>query len=260
MSNNIRGPFIFDNGNGTAVAPGGYLGFGQTNTQSADSSGPRLYAAVGNPNGVTAAPIGSLYMESVSGNLYRNTDGATTWVLISGGGGTPAPEFLIFDSGYLAVAAATMGGAIVMPTATQHVRFEVVGRGTTAATYTRATVILNADAVAANYQSTRGLDDPAVGVLTTPIARLAASQIIGSFPAGTAGANRFGIMQGELPYNSSTHRKQLFARSGDHRAAGDEYVGTTCVEWANGAVVTDLAFGMLAGNWEIGSRLMVYAQ
>lgn len=264
MSNNYRGPWICDNSSGTPAAPGGgYIGFGQTNLYGNDSSGPRIYAMTGNPNGVLSAPIGSFYMDDTSGAWYRNTNGATAWQLLTPGSGTLAPWYLLFDSGYLAAPAATVdSGVFVMPTATQHVVFKFVNRSSDAATYDHVNVTLNGDAVAANYQSTREPDDPAVGVLTAPLARLAASQIVGSCPAaGTATATKFGQLMGEIPFNSSTHLRQVITTSADHRAAaGEENIAETTVEWANGAVVTRIAFSLASGgNFVVGTRLMGYA-
>ncbi len=63
---------------GSAASPGPYFGW----TISADkqsSTGPRIYAGSGTPNGVTTAPLGSLWIQSDSAGFFRNTNGATAW-------------------------------------------------------------------------------------------------------------------------------------------------------------------------------------
>lgn len=86
-SNNFDDPILIDNGVGTPAAPGAYLGMGRA-TDASVSTGARLYAGTGNPNGVLTAPSGSLYASSDGGagsvgTLFVNTDGGTTWALAS---------------------------------------------------------------------------------------------------------------------------------------------------------------------------------
>lgn len=80
MANNFDGPVLLDNGVGSAASPGAYLGFGRTSGE--DSNGPRIYSGTGDPNGVTTAPLGSLWLRTDSAGFYRNTDGGTTWVAV----------------------------------------------------------------------------------------------------------------------------------------------------------------------------------
>lgn len=79
MSNNYDGPYIITNGVGSAAAPAaGYFGFGRT-AIGTQSTGPRIMAGTGTPNGVTTAPLGSLWLRSDAAGFFRNTDGATAW-------------------------------------------------------------------------------------------------------------------------------------------------------------------------------------
>lgn len=85
MSNNFDTNVLIDNGVGTPAAPGAYFGLGRTGDQS---TGPRWYGGTGDPNGVLAAPAGSLYSSSDGGamgvgTLFVNDDGLTSWVLAS---------------------------------------------------------------------------------------------------------------------------------------------------------------------------------
>ena len=45
-------------------------------------SGISLSQGTGDPNGVVSANLGSLYCRDDDGDLYANTDGATTWVVV----------------------------------------------------------------------------------------------------------------------------------------------------------------------------------
>jgi len=63
---------------GTPVAPGGYFGFASVG--DVPSTGPRIYAGTGLPNGVLVAPRASLFLANDTGVIWINTDGATTWV------------------------------------------------------------------------------------------------------------------------------------------------------------------------------------
>lgn len=49
-------------------------------------NGISVYAGTGDPNGALAAARGSLFSDKDTGNVYANTDGATTWELLNGGG------------------------------------------------------------------------------------------------------------------------------------------------------------------------------
>ena len=81
MSNNYDTPVILDNGVGTAAVPGDYFGFGRA-AGTAVSTGPRVYAGTGDPNGVVTAPLGSLWLRTDVGGFFRNTDAGTTWVAV----------------------------------------------------------------------------------------------------------------------------------------------------------------------------------
>ena len=259
--NNYRGPIILDNSTGTPGAPGAYYGFAQSNplTQQ-NSTGARFYSGTGNPNGILTAPIGSLWINDVTGIWYQNTDGGTTWVPFGTGSGSST---LIYDSGYLVAVSATMNtGALVIPAGAVNLSFKLLSRFDDAATYGHILGAINGDVVDADYISLQSLGDPAVGVLTSPISRIAGSRIIGSAPAATAGANRFGLLLGEVPFYNSAARKSMTARSSDFRtAAGEEFIATGAIERNSAAVVTSLGFTEeAAGNFIAGCRLMVYAQ
>ena len=64
---NVGGSITFDTGGGQDI---------------------ELIRTNGDPNGVITAPLGSLAMDNSGAgpNLYQNSDGATTWVLVGGGG------------------------------------------------------------------------------------------------------------------------------------------------------------------------------
>lgn len=260
--NNYRGPIILDNSTGTPANPGAYFGFAQSApTTQRNSTGARLYSGTGNPNGVLTAPIGSLWINDATGIWYQNTDGATTWVPFGTGSGS---QTLIYDSGYIAAISATMNtGVLAIPSGAVHLSFKLLSRSDSAVTYDHILGAINADVVDADYISVQSLGDPAVGVLTSPIRRVAASRIIGSAPAATSGAARFGILLGEVPfYNSTAARKSMQAISSDFRtAAGEEFIATGAIERNSVATVTQLGFTFeAAGNFIVGSRLMVYAQ
>lgn len=261
MSFNVRGPWIMDNGVGTPASPGAYFGFGQTNLMSSDSSGPRIYAGLGNPNGVTTAPIGSMWFETATGGWYRNVNGTTGWVLMVGGGsGTPTT---IFDSGFIAAPTAAMNtGTLVYDAGVVNLSYLLLSRLSDVATYQRILGRLNGDSVAANYISLRSLGDPAVGVLTAPKDVNAASRIIGSAPASTSTAGKFGILTGWVPFFLGTQLKLMTGNSKDFRSlAGEEFPSDGAIEWNNTAAVTSMGFTDAGGgNFEIGSRLIVYAQ
>lgn len=81
-SNNFDGVVLLDQGVGSAASPGDYFGFGRA-AGGEVSTGPRLLAGTGSPNGVTTAPAGSLWLRTDGGiQLWQNTDGGTTWVQI----------------------------------------------------------------------------------------------------------------------------------------------------------------------------------
>lgn len=64
---------------GTAGSPSGYFGFANALGTVVASTGPRIQAGAGNPNGVVTSPIGSLWVNTTTGRVSRNMDGATAW-------------------------------------------------------------------------------------------------------------------------------------------------------------------------------------
>lgn len=83
-SNNFDGAVIIDNGVGSPLAPGGYYGFGRA--QGADfSTGPRIYAGAGSPDGVLIAPMSSIYLQTnaVTGTLWVAADSLGDWALLA---------------------------------------------------------------------------------------------------------------------------------------------------------------------------------
>lgn len=84
LANVINRNVLLGDGVGTTGAPGSYFGFGQSGTSPA-STGPRIQASSGNPNGIVSAPIGSMWIDSAGGTTYTNTDGGTTWAALGGG-------------------------------------------------------------------------------------------------------------------------------------------------------------------------------
>lgn len=79
MSNNFDQPILLDQGVGSTGAPADYIGFGRA-AGAAVSTGPRVYAGTGDPNGVLTAPQGSLWLQTdAAGVTHQNTDGGTTW-------------------------------------------------------------------------------------------------------------------------------------------------------------------------------------
>ncbi len=261
MSFNFHGPLIFDNSSGTPANPGAYLGFAQANLQSEDSSGPRIYAGTGDPNGVLTAPIGSMWIEDVTGGWYQNVNGAQLWDLVTGGGSGATNT--IYDSGFISGPQATMDtGVLVIPTGTVHLRYMLLTRFNVVATYSNIIAGLNNDFTQANYISLRSLGDPAVGVLTAPKAVAAASSVIGSAPAFSAGPNLFGVLEGSVPFYAGAQLKQITGTSTDFRTlAGEEFVSTGAAGWNAAAVVSRIGFrDSAAGNFAANSRLIVYAQ
>lgn len=69
---------LLTDGVGTPGAPGSYFGFGQSGTSPA-STGPRIQAGAGNPNGNLTSPAGSMWLDTATGTTYRNLDGASAW-------------------------------------------------------------------------------------------------------------------------------------------------------------------------------------
>lgn len=59
-------------------------------------NGINVYSGNGDPNGVQAAPLGSVWSDKLTGTLYTNTDGGTTWVAVGGGGGSGIRETVIW--------------------------------------------------------------------------------------------------------------------------------------------------------------------
>lgn len=259
--NNYRGPIILDNSTGTPSNAGAYFGFGQTSpTTQRHSTGARFYSGTGNPNGILTAPIGSLWINDATGIWYQNTDGATTWVPFGTGSGSST---LIYDSGYIAAISPTMNtGTLVIPAGAINLSFKLLSRSDSVVTYDHILGAINGDVTDADYISLQSLGDPAVAILDAPIRRVAASRIIGSAPAASSGAARFGLLLGEVPFYNSPARKQMTARTSDFRtAAGEEFVATGAIERNSVATVTSLGFTFeAAGNFIVGSRLMVYAQ
>ena len=91
MSNNFDTPILLDSGVGSIATPGDYLGFGRAAGGSV-STGPRVYAGTGSPNGTVTAPASSLWLRTDSVQFWQNTDGATAWQqlgAISSGGLSP---------------------------------------------------------------------------------------------------------------------------------------------------------------------------
>lgn len=81
--NNFDGNVVIDDGVGTAAAPGSYFGFGRA-AGGTVSTGPRIYAGTGDPNGTVTAPQGSLWIQTDSAtDLHRNSDGGTTWLSVT---------------------------------------------------------------------------------------------------------------------------------------------------------------------------------
>lgn len=80
MSNNYDGPVILDDGISTTVPVSvtAYFGFGRTATGTV-STGPRIIAGTGTPNGLVTAPLGSLWLRSDAAGFFQNSDGGTTW-------------------------------------------------------------------------------------------------------------------------------------------------------------------------------------
>lgn len=64
---------------GTPGAPTGYFGFANALGTVVASTGPRVQAGTGNPNGTLTSPAGSLWLDVATGTTYRNLDGASAW-------------------------------------------------------------------------------------------------------------------------------------------------------------------------------------
>lgn len=64
-----------------------HFGFGDPATPAGDgSSGPRVIASAGDPNGITA-PIGSFALDYTTPGIWQNTTGAAVWVPLGGAAG-----------------------------------------------------------------------------------------------------------------------------------------------------------------------------
>lgn len=73
---------------GTPAAPGAYFGFANAGGTQVASTGPRYQVVNGNPNGTLSSPIGSLCINTATGMLFVNTNGATAWAPFAGGAST----------------------------------------------------------------------------------------------------------------------------------------------------------------------------
>lgn len=83
---------------GTPASPtGGYFGFANAGGTQVASTGPRLWAGLGNPNGILTAPIGTQWTNSNTGIVYINTDGATAWTVLGGGTTTARNWFPLIE-------------------------------------------------------------------------------------------------------------------------------------------------------------------
>jgi hypothetical protein len=65
-----------------------------------------------------------------------------------------------------------------------------------------------------------------------------------------------------VPFFQGAQLKQMTGTSTDFRTlAGEEFVSTGAIGWNNAAVTTSIGFTDAGGgNFEIGSRLIVYSQ
>lgn len=75
-----------------------HIGFGVPGTGDS-SSGPRVIASNGDPNGLPV-PIGSFALDYTTPAVWQATDAIGTWVQVGAGGGAgPANEFIVDDTG-----------------------------------------------------------------------------------------------------------------------------------------------------------------
>lgn len=76
--NNFDGTILLEEGLGSAASPAvGYIIFGNATT------GPRIYAGTGAPDGVVTAPAGSLWIRTDTPNIYQNEAGSTGWSVVT---------------------------------------------------------------------------------------------------------------------------------------------------------------------------------
>jgi hypothetical protein len=64
---------------GTAAAPSSYFGFANASGGQVASTGPRVQASAGNPSGVVTSPAGSIWVDTTTGLVYYNVNGAAGW-------------------------------------------------------------------------------------------------------------------------------------------------------------------------------------
>jgi hypothetical protein len=76
--NNFDGTVVLEQGTGSAATPGeGYIVFGSATT------GPRIYAGTGTPDGVVTAPAGSIWLRTDTPGIYQNEAGSTGWSVVT---------------------------------------------------------------------------------------------------------------------------------------------------------------------------------
>lgn len=66
---------------------------GRIYTTITSVNGVSIYAMNGSPNGVLSAARGSICSDKLTGDIYANTDGATTWAVLGGGGAGVIRQF-----------------------------------------------------------------------------------------------------------------------------------------------------------------------
>lgn len=136
---------------GTPAAPGAYFGFGQAGSAVA-STGPRFQAVNASPDGTLVSPLGSLCIDTSTGTVYSNTDGASAWAAV-GGGGTGGAWTTI------PIAAPTTSVTINLPATGVDFELEAALRTDDPAASNEILMTANGDATAGNYdrQSIGGL-------------------------------------------------------------------------------------------------------
>lgn len=197
---------LLTDGVGTTGAPGSYFGFGGASTATS-STGPRVQAGVGNPNGVVTSPIGSMWIDSSTGIRYRNTTGGTVW-LATGSLAT------LFDSLLVAPAATIATG--VLATGFRGHLWVYMARSSTASDGDTVLMQVNADLTAANYQNVRYANG------TSAVAAVASTAAIGIIPAASSTAGMGAGLQVYVMFPEETTFQKWASPSvgGDDRGAG----------------------------------------
>lgn len=167
----------------------------------------------------------------------------------------------IYDSGVLGVAAGSIDIASI-PATFANLRAMLFARGTQAALSVGVTVRMNNDVTAGHYLDVSGQDTDTAHSSAGDIGALNTLASVGVIAAASATAGSFSALVMDIPgYASTTGTRPFVAVSYGATSAstGGQFVRTTGGCWfLAGSAISRLTFGLSAGNFDVGSRLVLY--